>query len=162
MCEFFARQVGILMHRLSARFSVVEAGSSGRTGGIVCCFVAGTRAPEWKSTAIPELLAMRVITGAIRPIDAIGTQMAIAAKIVAREANYVGGSKAINVCRRGTCQNCPFTGQPVKGRPHRSANGPRPKPNPELGPRPIGAGEIPAAAVNRPPNSGSYHHTNNA
>ena len=40
-------------------------------------------------TAIPELLDMLAIKGAIVSIDAMGTQKAIAAKIVAQEADYV-------------------------------------------------------------------------
>lgn len=54
--------------------------------------VTGQRAVAGKSneiTAIPELLDMLAIKGAIVAIDAMGTQKAIAAKIVAQEADYV-------------------------------------------------------------------------
>ena len=61
----------------------------------LCCeagLVIGQRAVNGKSneiTAIPELLDMLAIKGAIVSIDAMGTQKAIAAKIVAQEADYV-------------------------------------------------------------------------
>lgn len=54
--------------------------------------VIGQRAVDGKSneiTAIPELLEMLAIKGAIVSIDAMGTQKAIAAKIVEKEADYV-------------------------------------------------------------------------
>jgi predicted transposase YbfD/YdcC len=54
--------------------------------------VLAARAVEGKSneiTAIPELLGMLAIEGAIVTIDAMGTQKAIAAKIVEKEADYV-------------------------------------------------------------------------
>jgi len=54
--------------------------------------VIGQRAVDGKSNeikAIPELLGMLAIKGAIVSIDAMGTQKAIAAKIAAQEADYV-------------------------------------------------------------------------
>src|SRR5208283_5608038 len=54
--------------------------------------VLAARAVEAKGneiTAIPELLDMLAIEGAIVTIDAIGTQKAIAAKIVEKKADYV-------------------------------------------------------------------------
>ena len=54
--------------------------------------VLAARAVQAKSneiTAIPELLDMLAIEGAIVSIDAMGTQKAIAAKIVEQEADYV-------------------------------------------------------------------------
>lgn len=54
--------------------------------------VLGQRAVEAKSneiTAIPELLEMLAIKGAIISIDAIGTQKAIAEKIIEKKADYV-------------------------------------------------------------------------
>jgi len=54
--------------------------------------VLAARAVEAKGneiTAIPELLDMLAIEGAIVTIDAIGTQKAIAAKIVEKQADYV-------------------------------------------------------------------------
>ncbi|MGH6796422.1 MAG: ISAs1 family transposase [Methylocella sp.] len=54
--------------------------------------VIGQRAVAGKSneiTAIPDLLDMLAIKGAIVSIDAMGTQKAIAAKIAAQEADYV-------------------------------------------------------------------------
>jgi predicted transposase YbfD/YdcC len=54
--------------------------------------VIGQRAVDGKSneiTAIPELLDMLAVKGAIVSIDAMGTQKAIAAKILAKEADYV-------------------------------------------------------------------------
>lgn len=54
--------------------------------------VIGQRAVDGKSneiTAIPELLEMLAIKGAIISIDAMGTQKAIAAKIVEQDADYV-------------------------------------------------------------------------
>jgi predicted transposase YbfD/YdcC len=54
--------------------------------------VIGQRAVDGKSneiTAIPELLDMLAIKGAIISIDAMGTQKAIAEKIIEKEADYV-------------------------------------------------------------------------
>jgi predicted transposase YbfD/YdcC len=54
--------------------------------------VLAQRAVDGKSneiTAIPELLDMLNLEGAIVTIDAMGTQKAIAAKIVAKKADYV-------------------------------------------------------------------------
>jgi predicted transposase YbfD/YdcC len=54
--------------------------------------VLAARAVETKGneiTAIPELLDMLALEGAIVTIDAIGTQKAIAAKIVARKGDYL-------------------------------------------------------------------------
>src|SRR5271166_1731036 len=54
--------------------------------------VLAARAVEAKGneiTAIPELLDLLAIEGAIVTIDAIGTQKAIAAKIVEKQADYV-------------------------------------------------------------------------
>jgi predicted transposase YbfD/YdcC len=54
--------------------------------------VIGQRAVDGKSneiTAIPELLEMLAIKGAIISIDAMGTQKTIAEKIVEKEADYV-------------------------------------------------------------------------
>jgi predicted transposase YbfD/YdcC len=54
--------------------------------------VIGQRAVDGKSneiTAIPELLDALAVKGAIVSIDAMGTQKAIAAKIVAKDADYV-------------------------------------------------------------------------
>jgi predicted transposase YbfD/YdcC len=54
--------------------------------------VIGQRAVDGKSneiTAIPELLDILAIKGAIVSIDAMGTQKAIAARIVEQEADYV-------------------------------------------------------------------------
>jgi predicted transposase YbfD/YdcC len=54
--------------------------------------VIGQRAVDGKCNeikAIPELLDMLAIKGAIVSIDAMGTQKAIAAKIAAQEADYV-------------------------------------------------------------------------
>jgi predicted transposase YbfD/YdcC len=54
--------------------------------------VIGQRAVDGKTneiTAIPDLLEMLAIKGAIISIDAMGTQKAIAAKIVDQEADYV-------------------------------------------------------------------------
>jgi len=54
--------------------------------------VLAARAVEGKGneiTAIPELLDMLTIDGAIVTIDAMGTQKAIAAKIIAKKADYV-------------------------------------------------------------------------
>ena len=54
--------------------------------------VLSARAVEGKSneiTAIPELLDMLAIAGAVVTIDAMGTQKAIAAKIIEKEADYV-------------------------------------------------------------------------
>jgi predicted transposase YbfD/YdcC len=52
----------------------------------------GQRKTETKSneiTAIPELLDLLDIKGSIITIDAMGTQTAIAAKIIAKEADYI-------------------------------------------------------------------------
>ncbi|MFZ0494742.1 MAG: ISAs1 family transposase [Methylocella sp.] len=54
--------------------------------------VIGPRAVNGESNeikAIPELLEMLALNGAIVPIDAMGTQKAIAGKIVEQEADYV-------------------------------------------------------------------------
>jgi predicted transposase YbfD/YdcC len=54
--------------------------------------VIGQRATDKKSneiTAIPELLDMLAVKGAIVSIDAMGTQKTIAAKIVSKEADYI-------------------------------------------------------------------------
>ncbi len=54
--------------------------------------VLAARAVEGKSneiTAIPELLDMLAIAGAVVTIDAMGTQKTIAAKIIGKEADYV-------------------------------------------------------------------------
>jgi len=54
--------------------------------------VIGQRAVDGKSneiTAIPELLDMLVVKGTIISIDAMGTQKAIAAKIIEKGADYV-------------------------------------------------------------------------
>ena len=54
--------------------------------------VIGQRAVDGKSNeikAIPELLDMLAVKGAIVSVDAMGTQKAIAAKIAAQEADYV-------------------------------------------------------------------------
>jgi hypothetical protein len=54
--------------------------------------VLAARAVESKSneiTAMPELLDMLTIEGAIVTIDAMGTQKAIAAKIIEKKADYV-------------------------------------------------------------------------
>ena len=54
--------------------------------------VLAQRAVDSKSneiTAIPELLDLLALEGAIVTIDAMGTQMAIAARIIARKADYV-------------------------------------------------------------------------
>ena len=54
--------------------------------------VLGQRAVDEKSneiTAIPALLALLMLTGCIVTIDAMGCQTEIAAKIVAKEADYV-------------------------------------------------------------------------
>jgi len=54
--------------------------------------VIGQRAVDGKSneiTAIPELLEMLAIKGAIISIDAMGTQKIIAAKIIEKEAEYI-------------------------------------------------------------------------
>jgi hypothetical protein len=56
--------------------------------------VLAARAVESKSneiTAMPELLDMLTIEGAIVTIDAMGTQKAIAAKIIEKKADYVRG-----------------------------------------------------------------------
>lgn len=58
--------------------------------------VLAARAVETKGneiTAIPELLDMLALEGAIVTIDAMGTQKAIAEKIVARKGDYVLASK---------------------------------------------------------------------
>lgn len=58
--------------------------------------VLGARAVEEKSneiTAIPELLDLLAITGAIVTIDAMGCQKKIAEKIIAKGADYVLGLK---------------------------------------------------------------------
>jgi len=58
--------------------------------------VLGARAVNEKSneiTAIPELLDLLAIKGAIVTIDAMGCQKKIAAKIIARKADYVFGLK---------------------------------------------------------------------
>jgi predicted transposase YbfD/YdcC len=58
--------------------------------------VLGARATAEKSneiTAIPELLDLLALKGAIVTIDAMGCQKAIAAKIVAKGADYVFGLK---------------------------------------------------------------------
>ncbi|NBU77273.1 MAG: ISAs1 family transposase [Planctomycetes bacterium] len=62
-------------------------GQTGRTPSL-----DALRAVDGKSneiTAIPELLDMLAVKGAIVSIDAMGTQKAIAAKILAKEADYV-------------------------------------------------------------------------
>lgn len=54
--------------------------------------VLAQRAVDTKSneiTAIPELLDMLSLEGAIVPIDAMGTQTEIASKVVAKKADYV-------------------------------------------------------------------------
>jgi len=58
--------------------------------------VLGARAVNEKSneiTAIPELLDLLAIKGAIVTIDAMGCQKKIAAKIIAQKADYVFGLK---------------------------------------------------------------------
>jgi predicted transposase YbfD/YdcC len=55
--------------------------------------VLAARAVETKGNAIPELLDMLALEGAIVTIDAMGTQKAIAEKIVARKGDYVLASK---------------------------------------------------------------------
>ena len=47
-----------------------------------------------KITAIPALLELLDLTGAIITIDAMGTQTAIADKIITKKANYVLALKA--------------------------------------------------------------------
>jgi predicted transposase YbfD/YdcC len=75
---------------LGALHSVsVWASEFGLTLGQVAC---GEKSNE--ITAIPELLRLVDIKGAIITIDAIGTQKAIVAQIVEREADYVLGLKA--------------------------------------------------------------------
>jgi predicted transposase YbfD/YdcC len=59
--------------------------------------VLAQRAVEGKSneiTAIPDVLDMLEINGAIITIDAIGTQKSIAAKIIAKKADYLLALKA--------------------------------------------------------------------
>jgi predicted transposase YbfD/YdcC len=57
----------------------------------------GQRKTETKSneiTAIPELLDLLEVKGSIITIDAMGTQTAIAEKIIAKEADYISGQRA--------------------------------------------------------------------
>ncbi len=66
--------------------------------------VLAQRAVDTKSneiTAIPELLDMLALEGAIVTIDAMGTQKEIAAKVVARKADYVLALKG----NQGTLQD---------------------------------------------------------
>ena len=51
--------------------------------------------------AIPELLDMLALEGTVVTIDAMGTQKAIAGKIIERSADYVLALKSLPRTRRG-------------------------------------------------------------
>ena len=71
--------------------------------------VLGARAVDEKSneiTAIPELLDLLAIKGAIVTIDAMGCQKKIAEKIIAKSADYVFGLRAIRQPCGPTWKTC--------------------------------------------------------
>lgn len=91
------RGVGVAIDGKTLRGSKKAVDGSGALHLLSACaceagLVIGQRAVDGKSNeikAIPELLEMLAIEGAIVSIDAMGTQKAIAAKIPEKEAGYV-------------------------------------------------------------------------